>query len=67
MIRIVVIEDEPLARQHLVDLLGELPGVEVVADAENGRLGLAAIAEHGACPIHRLTFAPLKNETPEFL
>ena len=46
MIRIVVIEDEPLARQHLVDLLGELPGVEVVADAENGRLGLAAIAEH---------------------
>jgi len=45
MIRIVVIEDEPLARQHLVDLLGELPGVEVVADAENGRLGLAAIAE----------------------
>ncbi len=46
MIRIVVIEDEPLARQHPVDLLGELPGVEVVADAENGRLGLAAIAEH---------------------
>ena len=46
MIRIVVIEDEPLARQHLVDLLSELPGVAVVASAENGRLGLAAIAEH---------------------
>lgn len=46
MIRIVVVEDEPLARQHLVDLLGELPGVAVVASAENGRLGLAAIAEH---------------------
>lgn len=46
MIRIVVVEDEPLARQHLVDLLGELPGVVVVAAAENGRLGLAAIAEH---------------------
>ena len=46
MIRIVVIEDEPLARQHLVGLLGELPGVEVVASAENGRLGLKAIAEH---------------------
>ena len=45
MIRIVVVEDEPLARQHLVDLLGELPGVVVVASAENGRLGLAAIAE----------------------
>ena len=46
MIRIVVIEDEPLARQHLVDLLNELPGLQVVAAAENGRLGLAAIAEH---------------------
>jgi DNA-binding LytR/AlgR family response regulator len=46
VIRIVVVEDEPLARQHLVDLLGELPGVAVAAAAENGRLGLAAIAEH---------------------
>jgi DNA-binding LytR/AlgR family response regulator len=46
MIRIVVIEDEPLAREHLVELLLELPGVVVMASAENGRLGLAAIAEH---------------------
>ena len=46
MIRIVVIEDEPLAREHLAELLGELPGLSVVASAENGRLGLAAIAEH---------------------
>ncbi len=46
MIRIVVVEDEPLARQHLAELLSELPGVAVVASAENGRLGLAAIAEH---------------------
>ena len=46
MIRIVVIEDEPLAREHLAGLLAELPGVTVVASAENGRLGLAAIAEH---------------------
>jgi DNA-binding LytR/AlgR family response regulator len=45
MIRIVVIEDEPLARGHLVELLEELPGVVVVAAAENGRLGLAAITE----------------------
>ena len=45
MIRIVVIEDEPLARQHLVEMLEELPGVQVVGQAENGRLGLAAIAE----------------------
>lgn len=46
MIRIVVVEDEPLAREHLVVLLGELPGVVVVAAAENGRTGLSAIAEH---------------------
>ena len=46
MIRIVVVEDEPLSRAHLVQLLAELPGVAVVAAAENGRLGLAAIAQH---------------------
>ncbi len=46
MIRIVVVEDEPLARQEMIELLSELPGVEVVASAENGRLALAAIAEH---------------------
>jgi len=46
VIRIVVVEDEPLARQHLVDLLEELPGTEVVAQAANGREGLAAIAAH---------------------
>jgi ribonuclease HII len=28
---------------------------------------LAAIAEHGPCPIHRKTFAPLKAREPEFL
>ena len=46
MIRVVVVEDEPEALRHLADLLGELPGVAVVAVAENGRAGLAAIAEH---------------------
>ena len=28
---------------------------------------LAAIAQLGACPIHRLTFAPLKTDAPELL
>ena len=28
---------------------------------------LAAIAQHGACPIHRRTFAPLKAEAPQLL
>jgi len=46
VIRIVVVEDEPLARQHLVDLLEELPGTAVVAQAANGREGLAAIVAH---------------------
>ncbi len=46
MIRVVVVEDEPLAREHLVDLLEELPGLEVVCTATHGRMGLAAIAEH---------------------
>ena len=28
---------------------------------------LAAIAKHGACPIHRMTFAPLKSPEPKLL
>jgi ribonuclease HII len=28
---------------------------------------LAAIAAHGACPIHRMTFAPLKQPEPKLL
>lgn len=45
MIRIVVVEDEPLARQLLVKLLGELPGVEVVGEAAHGLEGLHCITE----------------------
>ena len=44
MIRVVVVEDEPLARRHLAELLSELPGVSVAGEAENGREGLALIA-----------------------
>lgn len=44
--RIVVVEDEPLARRHLADLLATFPGVQVVAEAAHGREGLAAVAEH---------------------
>ncbi len=45
MIRIVVVEDEPLARQLLVKLLGELPGVEVVGEATHGLEGLQLASE----------------------
>jgi two-component system, LytTR family, response regulator len=46
MIRVVVVEDEPPARRQIVDLLRELPGIEIAAEAEDGRSGLAAIAQH---------------------
>lgn len=46
MLRVVIVEDEPLGRAHLRELLEEQPDVQVVAEAENGRLGLKAIAEH---------------------
>lgn len=43
--RVVIADDEPLARERLRSLLGELPGVEVVAEAENGEQALHACAE----------------------
>ncbi len=45
-VRVVVVEDEPLSRERLAGLLAAQPGVEVVAQAPNGRLGLAAAREH---------------------
>ncbi len=46
MIRILVVEDEPLARRHLVELLEEHPGVRVVAEAAQGQQALALAREH---------------------
>jgi DNA-binding LytR/AlgR family response regulator len=46
VIRVLVVEDEPLARRHLADLLAEFPGVEVVAQTANVREALAAAAAH---------------------
>lgn len=40
MVRVLVVEDEPLARQHLVKMLAELPGVRVVGEARDGAEGL---------------------------
>ncbi len=45
MVRVIVVEDEPLARQHLVKMLRELPGVEVVGEAAHGAEGLHLVAE----------------------
>lgn len=43
--RVVIADDEPLARERLCSLLAEQPGVEVVAEAENGEQALHACAE----------------------
>jgi two-component system, LytTR family, response regulator len=46
MLRTVVVDDEQLAREELCFLLGQIPGVEVVAQAEDGPAALESIAEH---------------------
>jgi two-component system LytT family response regulator len=42
-IRVLVIDDEPLARERLLDLLAHEPGVEVVGTADNGAAAVEAI------------------------
>jgi len=43
--RVVIADDEPLARDRLRVLLAEQPGIEVVAEAEDGESALHACAE----------------------
>jgi two-component system, LytTR family, response regulator len=45
-LRTVVVDDERLAREELCFLLGQIPGVDVVAQAGDGPAALAVIAEH---------------------
>jgi two-component system response regulator LytT len=47
MIRAVVVEDEPLARCYLVDLLTRTGRVEVIGEAEDARDGLRLCADSG--------------------
>jgi two-component system, LytTR family, response regulator AlgR len=44
--RVVIADDEPLARERLRALLADEPGVEVVAEAGDGHATLHACAEH---------------------
>src|SRR6476469_4262867 len=44
--RVVIVDDAPLARARLRELLAEQPGVEVVAEAPDGHAALHACAEH---------------------
>lgn len=44
--KVVIADDEPLARERLRGLLAELAGVEIVAEAADGQHALHACAEH---------------------
>lgn len=44
--KIILADDEPLARALLRALLGELPGVEIVAEAADGVAAIEAVARH---------------------
>ena len=46
--KVVIADDEPLARERLRMLLAALPDVELVAEAGDGREALHACAEHDA-------------------
>jgi two-component system LytT family response regulator len=46
VIRVVIVDDEPPARQNLRVLLGRLPDVEIVAEAGSGTRAIQAIEEH---------------------
>lgn len=43
-LKVLVVDDESLARGRLVRMLTRIPGVEVVGEAENGTVALAQIA-----------------------
>ena len=45
-VRVVIADDEPLARERLRSLLADEPGVQVIAEAGDGHATLHACAEH---------------------
>lgn len=45
LLRAVVVEDQPLVRDHLVETLGRIEGVEVVGACENGMAAVDRIPE----------------------
>jgi two-component system LytT family response regulator len=42
-LRVLIVDDEPLARQRLEDLLRDEPGVEIVASVDNGTAAVEAV------------------------
>jgi DNA-binding NarL/FixJ family response regulator len=45
-LRVIVTDDHPVFREGLVTILGDIDGIEVVAEAANGDEAVAAAAEH---------------------
>jgi len=43
-VKVLVVDDEPPARRHLIRMLSAMPGIEVAGEAENGTAAIAAIA-----------------------
>jgi DNA-binding NarL/FixJ family response regulator len=46
VIRVLLVDDDPLVRSALTLMLGGQPDIEVVGEAPNGEAGLAQVAEH---------------------
>jgi two-component system LytT family response regulator len=46
MEKIVIIDDEPLARSIVGEYLREYPGLQVMAECNNGYEGVKAILQH---------------------
>ena len=56
LLRVVIVDDEPLARAVVREFLGAHPGVEVVAECANGFEAVKAVSE---------LFAPMTGEVIE--
>ncbi len=46
MIRVVVVDDEPMVCAHLRTILGSAPDIQVVDEAHDGAAGVAAVRRH---------------------
>ncbi|HIY71842.1 MAG TPA: response regulator, partial [Candidatus Luteimonas excrementigallinarum] len=46
--KVLIVDDEPLARERLRALLAPVEGVEVAAEVGDGQAALQACADHGA-------------------
>lgn len=45
-LRVVLVDDQPLVRAGIAFILSTEPGIEVASEADNGEVGVAAVAAH---------------------